>query len=120
MRTALTEAWRRLRMSLSPPVEASAAQEDRPAGPASVPAVSSWERVPPGLAAAQRLIYKASPPILLNTGITNRTNSLIWAFIIASSSAYFCDGQCRQKCNFLLLTKKKKINTHSGGENSKG
>ena len=28
LRTALTEAWRRLRLSLPPPAEASAAQED--------------------------------------------------------------------------------------------
>ena len=68
-----------------------------------------------GLAAAQGLIYKASPPILPNTGITGKTNSLIWAFIIASKSAYFRDGQCWQKCNFLLLTKRRR-NKYMGGK----
>lgn len=44
---------------------------------ASVPMVSLRVRVRLGRAAAQRLIYKASPPILPNTGITSKTNSLI-------------------------------------------
>ena len=44
---------------------------------ASVPMVSLRVRVQLGRAAAQRLIYKASPPILPNTGITSKTNSLI-------------------------------------------
>lgn len=114
VRTALTEAWRRLRLSLPPPAEASAAQEDHRRS-ASVPMVSLRDRVWLGLAAAQRLIYKASPPILPNTGITSKTNSLIWVFIIASKSAYFHDGQCWQKCNFLLLTKRRK-NKYTGGK----
>lgn len=42
------------------------------------------DRVRLRLAAVQRLIYKASPLIPPNTGITRKTNSLIWAFIIAS------------------------------------
>ena len=114
MRTALTEAWRWLRLSL-PPQQKRLQPRKTTGRSASVPVVSSRETVRLGLAAAQGLIYKASPLILPNTGITSKTNSLIWDFIIASKSAYFRDGQCWQKCNFLLLTKRRK-NKYTGGK----
>lgn len=47
------------------------------------PPLARGERVRLRLAAVQRLIYKTSSLILPNTGITSKTNSLIWAFIIA-------------------------------------
>lgn len=67
-----------------PPAQARAARGQGPAGqPLSLP-MAHGDRVRLGLAVVQSLIDKASTLILPNTGITSKTNSLIWAFIIAS------------------------------------
>lgn len=55
-----------------PPGDTSTAQEDRLAGQHLSLWLAHGERVRPGRAAAQCLIYKASPLILPNTGITSK------------------------------------------------
>lgn len=119
---AAPEAWRGLRTSLLPPTRRpqQVCLQPRTTGQ-QVSLCPRGQHVGEGsrTGCCQGLIYKASFLILPHTGLTSKTNSLIWAFIIAPASAYFCDGQCRQNCNFLLLTKRKK-NKYTLRGNSKG